>query len=129
MKKTLIIFFTLSFALTSFSVVAKEYLMQCPLYSNLSLTYKLIDTPKTKNLYVRQNGEWVARCDDKDETYKHNGDGAVCTHRTKLYNIGDQLHLDKEFRNDVYIFDFVLNTHTTKSKRFKNRTVRCRKLK
>lgn len=74
MKNTLIIFFILFFSLTSFSVIAKEYIMTCK-----NITYKLVDNPSDKMIYYRNHGEWLEYCKERDMTYTHKGDAAVCT--------------------------------------------------
>jgi len=125
MKKTLIIFFTFLFTLTSFSVVAKEYIMQCA-YN----TYKLVDSPMDKNLYLRIDGSWKKTCYGKNSTFVHNGDGAVCYTKVKDETERCNGMLCEIDQTDVY--DFLLYTTTKKflnPKDGKTETRYCKKLK
>ena len=116
MKKTLIIFFTLLFSFTSFSVFAKEYIMTC----EGGLTFKLVDSSMDKNLYHRYKGKWINDCNAKFDTFIHNGDGAVCK------TIYDEEHYkdedDKLFLpiDRIATYDFILNEMYLTFPRHKN---------
>jgi len=101
MKKLLITFFTFLFALTSFSVVAKEYIMQC----DNGYTFKLVDSPMDKNMYYRYKGKWIKTCKAKFETFIHNGDSAVCK---KIYDKVDYKEMIIPI-DQIVTYDFILN--------------------
>ena len=95
-------------------------------------TYKLVDSPMDKNLYMRSDGSWKKNCYGKNSTFVHNGDGAVC-----YLKIKDES--ERCFKNGVCaidhtnIYDFILYTTTTKFPNpkddFKTTKTQCKKLK
>ena len=120
MNKILITLFTLLFLLTSFSVVAKEYIMYCKFG-----TYKLVDTALTKNLYFRIEGGWEEWCVEPNSTLIHKGDDTVCFKKTKSKS---KVTLE-DYRE---IFDSIIYKKTKiydKPKARKNETTQCKKLK
>ena len=135
MNKALIIFFTLLFSFTSFSVFAKEYIMTCDMMGT-DFTYKLVDTASTKKLYYRSEGGWIEFCKENEiHTYKHKGDGAVC-----ITKVPSSYKPKKEDDSYVYatleqthIFDFILYTIITEYPNpkddLKTTTSQCKKLK
>ena len=115
MKKTLIIFFTLLFSFTSFSVFAKEYVMKCndPFFNGVFNTWKLVDTPFNKRLFLRHKGDWKESCTGKHNVLQHNGDGAVCV--TKVKEEKDRCGhgtFGGCLKDETNVYDFFLYTHS-----------------
>ena len=116
MKKTLIIFFTLLFSLTSFSLVAKEMILNCE-----GAVFKYVNTTFVKKVYLRNNAKWKEWCSEKKG------------HKINFYD--DGLKCESKNLNQIYYLDFL--TKKLKSKistkdnpfLFRETNKQCKKIK